>query len=78
MTPTKREQSAAKRIVENGDRGDILVLVPNPRKGESIDRSSFKEFLRPLLHEIDEPLPDVDPRDITPPEKLWRQWNPPD
>ena len=73
---TKREFESAVRIVLNGESGDILLLIAKPPKGRSIDLDALKEVMRPLLREIDNPAPEIDPRSHTLPEKLWHQWFP--
>lgn len=74
ITLTTRERNGAIRIIVNGASGDILVTTPKPGEGQAIDLKALKEFLRPLLHEIDKPKPDIDPRDENVPEELIRQW----
>ncbi len=76
-TPTSREHDAGIRIILNGESGGILVLVPKPGTGKTIDFEALKEFLRPMLEEIDQPKPDVDPRAKKAPEELMRRWFPP-
>ena len=74
--PTKREFGSAVRIVLNGESGDILVLIGKPPNGRSLDMQALKEFLRPLLNELDNPAPKIDPRDNTQPQDLWHKWFP--
>lgn len=74
--PTRREYEAAVRVILNGEAGDSLVLVAKPPRGHSLDLEVLKEFLRPLLRELNKPAPEIDPRHTTAPETLWHEWFP--
>jgi hypothetical protein len=77
VTPSTREQNAAVRIILNAENGDILVLVPKPREGETFDRKAVEKFLRPFLEELGRPKPKVDPRNSKVPQELWHRFLPP-
>jgi len=38
--------------------GDIFVLVPKPRKGETLNRAAFRKSIRPLVKELNRELPE--------------------
>ncbi|NKB21466.1 MAG: hypothetical protein GKS01_13305 [Alphaproteobacteria bacterium] len=52
--PSKREDDAAKRIIQNmnTETGDILVLVPKLAKNETFDLEKFKAFIMPIIREV--------------------------
>jgi hypothetical protein len=70
-TPSRREYFANIRVIRNMKHGDIVVLIPKPRGGAVLDLEATREFLRPLLHELGQPVPEADPRSIKSPEDLW-------
>ena len=72
-TPSSREQRAAVRIIINGESGDLLLLIPKPPKGMTIDFNALEEIVTPLLKEIAKPKPKVDPREDNAPEELIRR-----
>ncbi|MCH7692823.1 MAG: hypothetical protein IID50_05205 [Proteobacteria bacterium] len=61
---------AAARIIVNKKTGDILLLIPKPRKDKALDTGELKKLLRPLFKEIARP---ADEKTI---ETLPRLWNP--
>jgi hypothetical protein len=69
-TPSTREQGAAERILLNKESRDILVLVPKPRKGETVDNDALERFLEPLIEELANPVSELDPGDAAAPHKV--------
>ena len=54
-TPTARETRNNLRALVNKRTGDLLILVPKPKEGETFDHEVLKKFLRPYIQEIDRP-----------------------
>jgi hypothetical protein len=72
IRPSTKEQASAVRIILNSKSGDILLLIPKPPKGQDIDYDAVEKIMGPLLREICEPEPEIDPRSHTAPEDLIR------
>lgn len=75
-SPDSREHRSGINAVYNMKSGDILVMIP---KGAELDESALRDFLRPLMEEINDPPPEGDPRAGLPREdlhRLWRIFNP--
>ncbi len=52
LRPSAREERSALRILENSASGDILLLVPKLKLGESLNLASFRSLLSELLDKL--------------------------
>lgn len=75
---TSREHGNNVRVVRNMRTGDIVVLVPKPMPGQTLNVNALRALLRPLMQELGQPVPS-DPRNNSMPEDVWRMitdiWN---
>jgi peptidoglycan hydrolase-like protein with peptidoglycan-binding domain len=49
VSETTREFDAAVRVIQNKEEDDIFILVPKPRKGQTLDVEGFRDFMRQIL-----------------------------
>ena len=43
--------------------------MPKPGKGETLDRAAFRDYVRPLVEELDNEAPELESRDDARPDK---------
>lgn len=77
LRPSGREARAGGRIIRNGGSGNLLLMVPKPRKGEAIDMATLKPWICLALESLLDPHSGADEGDTNvPAQERWHLFRP--